>query len=64
MAGWFWDVEMSLVIELPIVEGPVFGLWPVKEGEFLFHLVDGLEDEWVARGGVCDFVHQGYVDSL
>ena len=38
-------VEAGLKVEVSIVKGPVFGSWSVKEGEFLFHLVDGLEDK-------------------
>ena len=56
MAGQFRDIETSCIIELSIIEGPIFGSWPVKEGKFFFHLVDGLKDEQVTGGGVLDFV--------
>ena len=44
MAGWFWDIEVGLVIESSVVKGPVFNSRSVKEEEFLFHLVDSLKD--------------------
>ena len=56
MVGWFGDIEVSLIIELAVIKCPILSSQPVEEGEFFFHLMDGLKDKWVAGGGVLDFV--------
>ena len=56
MAGWFGDIEVSLVIESSVIKGPILGSRPVEKGKFFFHLVDSLEDEQVTGGGVFEFV--------
>ena len=48
MAGYLQYVEAMLEVELSVIKGPVLCLGSVKEKELLFHLVDCLEDQWIA----------------
>ena len=57
MAGNVRYIGAGLEVEMSIIEDPIFGFQSVKEGEFLFHPVDSLENQWVNEGQVFDFVH-------
>ena len=62
MMGHLRDIEAVFEVEPSIIKGPVLSTESIKEGEFLFHLADRLEDQWVAGRAVSDFVHESHID--
>ena len=64
MASDLWYVEAVLKVEAFIIECLILSTESVEEGEFLFHLVDCLENQRTTRRGVFYFVSKSYVNSL
>ena len=64
MAGDLWYVEAVLDVEVAIIENPILGMGFIEEGEFLLHLVDCLEDQWIIERGVFDLVSKSHINSL